>query len=1031
MDKVYNRFDPTKNYKSLLFRAGYGLQSAELNEIQSTVMHEFQKISGTLYSDGAILEGGETNVSGDQFTVSASTVYARGYTHTVAKTNLTIPQIGEVLVGLELKKVKITELTDPTLRDPAVGTRNYNEAGAGRLRYDATWKLEADADVTAYFYPMFTFIEGTLQSTVKVAPELESTKNMLAKYDNASSGSYVVDGLELTFEYNDATTSEHVFSISSGTGHSEGYEVEFQYAQKLRIPYNTNKKTVTAEPHTFTTDGAYTMRHAPLASISQIIGIKRVSQTITHGAYNGVKDTLPNTPVVSIISVTQGATNYVAGTDYILNGDQIDWSPAGAEPAPSSTYTVVYQYTSSTVTNSITGDLTKLNVSGLDTGTLFYVSYDYYIPRIDRVLLLKDGTFKILTGVPDEANPVAPTYSVGLSLGTIYMVFGSDPVVTLDYYKAFKMSDIQKMFNDITDIKYNIARLSLTDNVRSIDPTSVKKNLFVDPFFDDDLRDQGITQNALISSQVLLANTTWVINNVKTGNDMVIDNTGVVALSNISVTGERKINEYAWLGAQPANMSINPTSYQWIETVTYRTVTGSGSSYTTDYNLGKTAIIPQIPIAISATKFNANEVVGVYFDSKFVQNMTANANGTLSGTLTVPANISSGSKSIKVLGTVSGVTGEITFVATPLLREVTTVVAPPRVVNRWRNLGTGGNNGGGDPIAQTMTFEEDMFVKSVDLRFTVLPNEWVTIYLCETSVGIPNKQKTLASLRKFRADISLNAWTNFEFATPVYVTAGTEYAIIVETTDAVASVAVSELGKYDTLNGRWITSQAYNAGVLLNSSNSSTWTALQKEDLTFRVSRSNFQTTTTKVLGTVAVTNKTDLVLLADTEVYPNTSVKFKGILENRNNEEIILSPSTPVALASYTGNVRVELTMSTTDAKMSPLVSGSIQLASGLIEYPTSYVSRSFAVGGTSLSVYLEIYQPNASTIKVYYYNGTSYVEIARNVSKATSLSDGFVDMAFEVAGLALATTKIKIVMDTTDNTQRPKARNLRAFIV
>jgi spermidine/putrescine-binding protein len=122
---------------------------------------------------------------------------------------------------------------------------------------------------------------------------------------------------------------------------------------------------------------------------------------------------------------------------------------------------------------------------------------------------------------------------------------------------------------------------------------------------------------------------------------------------------------------------------------------------------------------------------------------------------------------------------------------------------------------------------------------------------------------------------------------------------------------------------------------------------------------------------------------------------------------------------------------MSTTDAMVSPIVSGSIQLASGLVEYPTSYISRNFAVGGTALSVYLEIYQPSASTIKVYYYNGTSYVEIARNVSKATSLSDGFVDMAFEVTGLALATTKIKIVMDTTDNTQRPKARNLRAFIV
>lgn len=1028
MDKVYDRFNPDAKYKEIKFRAGFGLQSAELNEIQSTVMHEVKTISDTLYSDGSILGGGETNVSGDQFSISSSTVYANGYSHNIVGSMLTIPQVGEVLVGLELKKIEITELEDPDLRDPAVGTRNYNEAGAGRIRYDASWKLEQDADITAYFYPMYSFINGVLQSTVKIAPELESTKNMLARYDNASSGSYVVDGLELSFEYNDITTSEHVFSVSSGTGHSEGYEVEFQYAQKLRIPYNINKNNVTAEPHTFTADGDYSLRHAPLAVVTQIIGIKRVTQTITHGTYTGVKDALPNTPVVSIVSVTQGATTYVAGTDYILNGDQVDWTPAGAEPAPSSTYTVIYQYTTSTVTNAISGDLTKLNVTGLDAGTLFYVSYSYYVPRIDRVLLLKDGTFKILTGVPDSANPVAPTYSVGLSLGTIYMVFGSTPLVTLDYYKAFKMSDIQKMFNSITDIKYNIARLSLIDNVRSTDPTSVKKNLFVDPFFDDDLRDQGLTQNALISNQILLANSIWSINNIRTSNNLVIDNTGVVTVSNVSVTGERKINEFAWLDAQPASMTINPASYQWVETVTYRTVTGSGSSYTTDYNLGRTAIIPQIIFNISATKFNANEPVAVYFDSKFVKNANADANGLFTSSVTIPANVSSGSKSVRVIGTVSGVIGESTFVATPVLREVTTVVAPPPPVNWWW---WGGGGGGGDPIAQTVTFDNDMFVKSIDLRFTVLPIDWITVYLCETSVGIPNKQKTLSSIRKFRSDITVNAWTNFEFAVPAYVSSGVEYAIIVETTDSVASVAVSELGKYDSLNGRWITSQSYNAGVLLNSSNSSTWTAIQKEDLTFRISRSNFQPTTTTVLGTVAVTNKTDLVLLANTEIYPNTSVKFKGILENRGNEEIILSPSTAVAMASYTGNVRVELTMSTSDAMVSPLVSGSIQLASGLIEYPTSYISRAFAVSGTSLSVYLEIYQPSASTIKVYYYNGTTFVEINRNVAKAVSLSDGFVDMAFEVSGLAIASSKIKIIMDTSDNTQRPKARNLRAFVV
>ena len=45
IDNYYNRFDPKKGYKKLLFRAGYGLQSAELNELQATLKSNIKHLT--------------------------------------------------------------------------------------------------------------------------------------------------------------------------------------------------------------------------------------------------------------------------------------------------------------------------------------------------------------------------------------------------------------------------------------------------------------------------------------------------------------------------------------------------------------------------------------------------------------------------------------------------------------------------------------------------------------------------------------------------------------------------------------------------------------------------------------------------------------------------------------------------------------------------------------------------------------------------------------------------------------------------
>lgn len=74
-----------------------------------------------------------------------------------------------------------------------------------------------------------------------------------------------------------------------------------------------------------------------------------VSETVTRSASGNV-DTLANVGVLKVVSVSTGNTTYALNTDYTVNGNQIDWSPAGAQPASGAAYTVVYRYVTAAIT---------------------------------------------------------------------------------------------------------------------------------------------------------------------------------------------------------------------------------------------------------------------------------------------------------------------------------------------------------------------------------------------------------------------------------------------------------------------------------------------------------------------------------------------------------------------------------------------------------------------------------------------------------------------------------------------------------
>jgi len=123
IERYYNLFDPADHYSQLLFRAGDGLQSRELNEIQSTLIHRLQGVADALLKDGDIVLGCHLQVDADTglVTLEPGRVYLRGAVREVPAATFTVPTSGRIAVGVRFSTRTITELEDPDLREPAGG----------------------------------------------------------------------------------------------------------------------------------------------------------------------------------------------------------------------------------------------------------------------------------------------------------------------------------------------------------------------------------------------------------------------------------------------------------------------------------------------------------------------------------------------------------------------------------------------------------------------------------------------------------------------------------------------------------------------------------------------------------------------------------------------------------------------------------------------------------------------------------------------------------------------------------------------
>jgi hypothetical protein len=404
--------------------------------------------------------------------------------------------------------------------------------------------------------------------------------------------------------------------------------------------------------------------------------------------------------------------------------------------------------------------------------------------------------------------------------------------------------------------------------------------------------------------------------------------------------------------------------------------------------------------------------------------VTVNLDGEITGQLTVPEGVPTGTVLVQFIGN-QGSYGETTYTGRSTItleerRQVTKVTTTSQQVTTVIMQ---------DPLAQTFTLSEAMHIGGIDLWFAEKGTKRIVVQIRETSLGYPT-QTVLAKGCIYPQNINVNGNHTRISWDPVFLESGIEYAIVVLTDDPDASLMIAELGKYDSRNGTWVTSQPYQIGVMLSSSNASTWTAHQSADLAFRLLRCKFTENYMEItLGECEAENVSDVIALANVErVSSSTDVEFT-LFDDSTGITHKLSEDFPVALQSrITGNLTAKAIFHGIESK-SPVLYPGVQLVFGNVLEEADYVTRSIKAGANSkITVTYDAFLQGLADVRVYLKGSGNWILV--ELTSSQNVGNGWLERVHSITNFNDDEVKVKLVL-RGNTLYRPKIQALKVVVI
>lgn len=346
-----------QNWDSILFRPNKSVQAAELNEIQAVGDMYTSRIGEFLFKEGYVVQGCTPTIQvANTVIIDDGRVFVKGKVREIAGATVTLIGTGKEVIGLRVTENIITELDDVALNDPAVGSYNYSKDGSHRREYLFTWVVNEANAVKVYDVQDGGVIVASQQTSDSQIGKLLATRT----YEQ--SGSFVVEPTSAVIKAHDTDSSKLVLAVSTVRAYVYGYRIERSKGTSLEFDKARDYKNVPDEQITKSAPiFIYDVSEQYVSAVNTCYATVRVTaEDVTRGPVIGGRDEMSHTPVYAILEVWQGGTTYSEGVDYIRDGNYVDWSPGGSEPAVGTSYNVTYTYRKA----MIKGTRTKTLVSG-------------------------------------------------------------------------------------------------------------------------------------------------------------------------------------------------------------------------------------------------------------------------------------------------------------------------------------------------------------------------------------------------------------------------------------------------------------------------------------------------------------------------------------------------------------------------------------------------------------------------------------------------------------------------------------------
>jgi hypothetical protein len=265
---------------------------------------------------------------------------------------------------------------------------------------------------------------------------------------------------------------------------------------------------------------------------------------------------------------------------------------------------------------------------------------------------------------------------------------------------------------------------------------------------------------------------------------------------------------------------------------------------------------------------------------------------------------------------------------------------------------------------------------------------------------------------------------------PIFVPQDLEFAFVFRTDDPTHALSIARLGQVDIASGKAVSAQPYTVGVLLASSNNSTWTPIQDADLTFQIAGCKFNPTTKTIeLRTIAITQVSDFLIRAALEL-PTEAVNAYFEVKRADGTVHRMAPFQPLPLPDfYTENVTVRVVLSGTE-KVSPVLYPDVVFIAGRVRTAANYVTKAFDAGtNIRITNYFKSFTPGSSTVSTFVDKVDGVYLSLPEVSSAP-LDLGWQDKKRQITGFTGAKARLRIIMTGTP-ANRPKVADFTAVMV